>query len=41
MRRTSGRLHFEDDGHYLEVSRYIHLNPVRAHLADRPARWPG
>jgi hypothetical protein len=26
----------EDEGHYLEVSRYIHLNPVRAGIVKRP-----
>ena len=26
----------ESQGHYTEVSRYIHLNPVRAGLAERP-----
>jgi REP element-mobilizing transposase RayT len=30
----------EEDGHYLEMSRYLHLNPVRARLAERPERWP-
>jgi len=30
----------ESEGHYCEVSRYIHLNPVRAGLADRPEDWP-
>ncbi len=29
----------EDEGHFWEVSRYIHLNPVRARLTDRPERW--
>jgi len=29
----------ENEGHYWEVSRYIHLNPVRAKLADRPEAW--
>jgi putative transposase len=37
--RYRGHL-IEEDGHYLEVSRYIHLNPVRVHLVDRPERWP-
>ena len=27
-------------GYFLEVSRYIHLNPVRARLVGRPADWP-
>jgi hypothetical protein len=26
----------ESEGHYTEVSRYVHLNPVRAGLAKRP-----
>jgi len=26
----------EDEGHYLEVSRYVHLNPVRAGIVKRP-----
>jgi REP element-mobilizing transposase RayT len=26
----------EDEGHYTEVSRYIHLNPVRAGIAQKP-----
>ena len=30
----------EDEGHYLEISRYIHLNPVRAKLVERPEQWP-
>ena len=30
----------ESEGHYCEVSRYIHLNPVRAGLVDRPEDWP-
>ena len=29
----------ESEGHYLEVSRYIHLNPVRAGLIDHPKDW--
>jgi putative transposase len=29
----------EDEGHYWEISRYIHLNPVRAGLAKRPEEW--
>ncbi len=37
--RYRGHL-IEEEGHYLEVSRYIHLNPVRARLVDRPERWP-
>jgi putative transposase len=30
----------ESEGYYLEVSRYIHLNPVRAGLVERPEDWP-
>lgn len=30
----------EDENHYLEISRYIHLNPVRAKLVERPEQWP-
>ena len=30
----------EREGHYLEISRYIHLNPVRAKLVDRPQAYP-
>jgi len=30
----------ETEGHDWEVSRYIHLNPVRARLAERPEMWP-
>jgi len=30
----------DDEGYFLEVSRYIHLNPVRARAVDRPAQWP-
>ncbi len=29
----------EGEGHWLEVSRYVHLNPVRADLTARPERW--
>ncbi len=29
----------ENEGHYWELSRYIHLNPVRARLAARPEDW--
>jgi len=29
----------ETEGHYLELSRYIHLNPVRAALAAKPEEW--
>ena len=30
----------EEGGYFLEVSRYIHLNPVRARLVERPEQWP-
>ncbi len=30
----------ETEGHYLELSRYIHLNPVRSPLATKPEDWP-
>jgi REP-associated tyrosine transposase len=30
----------EDDGHLLEASRYIVLNPIRASLCSRPEDWP-
>jgi hypothetical protein len=30
----------EEEGYFLEVSRYIHLNPVRAGMIERPERWP-
>ena len=29
----------EDQGHDLELSRYIHLNPCRAGLVTRPQQW--
>ena len=29
----------ETEGHFWEVSRYVHLNPVRGKLADRPQDW--
>jgi hypothetical protein len=29
----------EDEGYYREISRYIHLNPVRAGLTKRPQDW--
>ena len=29
----------ENEGHFWEVSRYIHLNPVRAERVDRPEKW--
>jgi REP element-mobilizing transposase RayT len=37
--RYRGHL-IEEEGHYLEVSRYIHLNPVRARAVDAPEKWP-
>ena len=30
----------EEEGYFLEVSRYIHLNPVRAKLVDSPEAYP-
>jgi putative transposase len=30
----------EEEGHYREISRYLHLNPVRAKLAKGPEEWP-
>lgn len=36
--RFKGHL-IEEEGYYLEVSRYIHLNPVRARLARRPEQY--
>ena len=30
----------EEQGYFLQVSRYIHLNPVRAGAVDRPEDWP-
>ena len=36
--RYGGHL-IEQEGHYLEVSRYIHLNPVRAGMVDRAEDW--
>ena len=29
----------EEEGYYLEVSRYIHLNPVRARCVERPEQY--
>ncbi len=29
----------ENEGHFWEVSRYIHLNPVRGKVVDRPQEW--
>jgi len=37
--RYKGHL-IEEEGYFLQVSRYIHLNPVRAGLVDRPDQWP-
>ena len=37
-----GRYHavlIQNEGHYLEVSRYIHLNPVRAGIVSQPVEW--
>ena len=30
----------EDDHHFDAISRYVHLNPVRARLRERPEQWP-
>jgi hypothetical protein len=30
----------EEEGHYLELSRYLHLNPLRAKLVTWPEEWP-
>jgi REP-associated tyrosine transposase len=30
----------EDESYWLELSRYVHLNPVRAGLCERPEEWP-
>jgi len=30
----------EAEGHWLALSRYLHLNPVRGGLVDRPEQWP-
>lgn len=32
--------HVDSDGYLAYVTRYIHLNPVRARLVDHPADWP-
>ena len=37
--RFKGQL-VEDDTYFWAVSRYIHLNPVRAGLVGHPADWP-
>lgn len=37
--RFRGQL-IEEEGYFLEVSRYIHLNPVRARRVERPEQWP-
>jgi REP element-mobilizing transposase RayT len=29
----------DEEGYFLEVSRYIHLNPIRAGLVERPEDW--
>ncbi len=29
----------EEEGYFTEISRYIHLNPVRAKLVESPERW--
>ncbi|NQT85888.1 transposase [bacterium] len=30
----------DDEGYWLEVSRYVHLNPVRAGIVEKPEDWP-
>ena len=30
----------DNEGYYWAISRYIHLNPVRARLVKRPEEWP-
>lgn len=37
--RFRGHL-IEEEGYFLEVSRYIHLNPVRAKMVQRPEEYP-
>ena len=37
--RFKGHL-IEEDGYFLEVSRYIHLNPVRAGIVAAPEQYP-
>lgn len=32
--------HVDTDIYVLELSRYIHLNPVKAQLVEKPAEWP-
>jgi len=32
--------HVDNDNYLLELSRYIHLNPVSAQLVERPEEWP-
>jgi putative transposase len=32
--------HVDNDGYLAHLTRYIHLNPVRAGLVDHPADWP-
>ena len=36
--RFRGHL-IEEEGYFLEVSRYVHLNPVRAKMVPRPEDW--
>jgi len=38
--RRYGAVLVEDQGHYIEASRYIHLNPVRAGIVNRPEQYP-
>jgi hypothetical protein len=32
--------HVKDDGYYHQLCAYIHDNPVRKKLADKPGEWP-
>lgn len=32
-------IHVDEVGYLLHLSRYIHLNPVKAHLVKRPEEW--
>ena len=39
QRRFESRL-VEDDNYFLELARYLPLDPVRAGLCDSPGEWP-
>lgn len=32
--------HIQDDEYLVDCIKYIHLNPVKAHLVDHPLKWP-